>query len=65
MHVFWTQALQFGSNEGVHADFQTLNAEINSPSALYTLKLANRLYGENTLKFLPVSYPLPISQLFF
>uniref|UniRef100_A0A3P9K3B3 Leukocyte elastase inhibitor n=1 Tax=Oryzias latipes TaxID=8090 RepID=A0A3P9K3B3_ORYLA len=47
------KALQFSSNKGVHADFQTLNAEINSPSALYTLKLANRLYGENSSKFLP------------
>uniref|UniRef100_A0A668UNC3 Serpin domain-containing protein n=1 Tax=Oreochromis aureus TaxID=47969 RepID=A0A668UNC3_OREAU len=48
-------ALSFSSGEGVHADFQKLNADINSPSASYILKLANRLYGENTAHFLPVS----------
>lgn len=47
------QALSFSSGEGVHADFQKLNADINSPSASYILKLANRLYGENTAHFLP------------
>lgn len=50
----FTQALSFSSGEGVHADFETLNADINSPSASYILKLANRLYGENTANFLPV-----------
>uniref|UniRef100_A0A4W6FC91 Serpin peptidase inhibitor, clade B (ovalbumin), member 1 n=1 Tax=Lates calcarifer TaxID=8187 RepID=A0A4W6FC91_LATCA len=48
-----TQALSFSSGEGVHADFETLNADINSPSASYILKIANRLYGENTANFLP------------
>uniref|UniRef100_UPI0037E938A9 leukocyte elastase inhibitor-like n=1 Tax=Semicossyphus pulcher TaxID=241346 RepID=UPI0037E938A9 len=47
------QALSFGSGEGVHADFQALNADINSPSSSYILKLANRLYGEKTANFLP------------
>ncbi|XP_024661338.2 leukocyte elastase inhibitor-like isoform X1 [Maylandia zebra] len=47
------QALSFSSGEGVHADCQKLNADINSPSASYILKLANRLYGENTAHFLP------------
>ncbi|XP_041863170.1 leukocyte elastase inhibitor-like isoform X1 [Melanotaenia boesemani] len=48
------KALSFKSSEDiVHADFQSLNADINSPSASYILKLANRLYGENTSKFLP------------
>ncbi|XP_041648145.1 leukocyte elastase inhibitor-like isoform X2 [Cheilinus undulatus] len=47
------KALSFSSGEGVHADFQTLNAAINSPSASYILKLANRLYGEKTANFLP------------
>lgn len=46
------KALSFGSGEGVHADFQALNADINSPSASYILKLANRLYGEKTSDFL-------------
>uniref|UniRef100_A0A668ULV6 Serpin domain-containing protein n=1 Tax=Oreochromis aureus TaxID=47969 RepID=A0A668ULV6_OREAU len=35
--------------------FFKLNADINSPSASYILKLANRLYGENTAHFLPVN----------
>ncbi|TKS74948.1 Leukocyte elastase inhibitor [Collichthys lucidus] len=47
------KALSFSSRSGVHADFETLNADINSPSASYILKLANRLYGENTANFLP------------
>ncbi|XP_051929550.1 leukocyte elastase inhibitor-like [Hippocampus zosterae] len=46
------KALSFSSGESVHADFQTLNADINSPSASYVLKLANRLYGETTSRFL-------------
>ncbi|XP_061680184.1 leukocyte elastase inhibitor [Syngnathoides biaculeatus] len=45
------RALSFGSSESVHADFQGLNADINSPSASYILKLANRLYGETTSHF--------------
>uniref|UniRef100_A0A3Q3LBW5 Serpin family B member 1 n=1 Tax=Labrus bergylta TaxID=56723 RepID=A0A3Q3LBW5_9LABR len=49
------QALSFSAGEGVHADFHTLNADINSPSASYILKLANRLYGESTANFLPVT----------
>ncbi|KAF7651141.1 hypothetical protein LDENG_00115660 [Lucifuga dentata] len=47
------QALSFSPDTDVHADFQTLNADINSPSASYILKLANRLYGGNTCSFLP------------
>ncbi|KAM4629417.1 leukocyte elastase inhibitor-like isoform 1-T2 [Polymixia lowei] len=47
------KALSFSSHEGIHTDFQTLNADINSPSAKYILKLANRLYGEKTANFLP------------
>ncbi|CAF98097.1 unnamed protein product, partial [Tetraodon nigroviridis] len=46
------QALSFNSGHDVHADFQTLNGEINSPSASYILRLANRLYGETTSNFL-------------
>ncbi|KAM7387741.1 hypothetical protein PAMP_023960 [Pampus punctatissimus] len=46
------QAMSLSSGEGVHTDFQALNASINSPSASYILKLANRLYGENTGNFL-------------
>ncbi|XP_035032913.2 leukocyte elastase inhibitor-like [Hippoglossus stenolepis] len=46
------KALSFSSGEAVHADFETLIADINSPSASYILKTANRLYGEKTAKFL-------------
>ncbi|XP_037326672.2 leukocyte elastase inhibitor-like [Pungitius pungitius] len=48
------KALSFNCGESVHADFQTLNADVNSPSASYILKLANRLYGEKTANFLPL-----------
>lgn len=55
-NVFQTvqQALSFSSGQGIHADFAKLNDKINSPSASYILKLANRLYGESTANFLPV-----------
>ncbi|XP_054645275.1 leukocyte elastase inhibitor-like [Dunckerocampus dactyliophorus] len=46
------QALSFKSGEDIHADFHSLNGDINSPSVSYILKLANRLYGENTSRFL-------------
>ncbi|XP_029938831.1 leukocyte elastase inhibitor [Salarias fasciatus] len=46
------QALSFSSGEAIHEDFQTLNAAINSSSASYILKLANRLYGETSSRFL-------------
>ncbi|XP_013855174.1 leukocyte elastase inhibitor [Austrofundulus limnaeus] len=48
-----SKALSFSSGEDIHAGFQTLNDNINSPSASYILKLANRLYGEKTFNFLP------------
>ncbi|KAM6962786.1 leukocyte elastase inhibitor [Aplochiton taeniatus] len=43
----------FGSTKDVHAEFQSLNVDINTPAASYILKLANRLYGEKTFSFLP------------
>ncbi|XP_029989104.1 leukocyte elastase inhibitor isoform X2 [Sphaeramia orbicularis] len=46
------QALSFSSVRDVHTDFQELNSDINSKSASYILKLANRLYGETTSNFL-------------
>ncbi|CAB1441260.1 unnamed protein product [Pleuronectes platessa] len=45
--------LAFEPGEDVHADSKKLIADINSPSASYILKTANRLYGEKTTKFLP------------
>uniref|UniRef100_A0A673W2U3 Leukocyte elastase inhibitor n=1 Tax=Salmo trutta TaxID=8032 RepID=A0A673W2U3_SALTR len=46
------KVLSFNLTKDVHTDFQTLNGDINSPSASYILKLANRLYGEKTCNFL-------------
>uniref|UniRef100_A0A673NBY6 Leukocyte elastase inhibitor-like n=1 Tax=Sinocyclocheilus rhinocerous TaxID=307959 RepID=A0A673NBY6_9TELE len=43
----------WGSVSDVHSHFETLTSTINSPSASYILKLANRLYGEKTFSFLP------------
>lgn len=56
------QALSFSSGADTHADFATVNADINSPSASYILKLANRLYGETTSKFLQVGLQMTGSQ---
>ncbi|ROI33828.1 Leukocyte elastase inhibitor [Anabarilius grahami] len=47
------KVLSFSSVSDVHAHFETLTSTINSPSASYILKLANRLYGEKTFSFLP------------
>nr|XP_046209436.1 leukocyte elastase inhibitor-like isoform X2 [Oncorhynchus gorbuscha] len=46
------KVLSFNLTKDIHTDFQTLNGDINSPSASYILKLANRLYGEKTCNFL-------------
>ncbi|KAK2884234.1 hypothetical protein Q8A67_017871 [Cirrhinus molitorella] len=47
------KVLSFSSASDVHSHFKTLTSTINSPSASYVLKLANRLYGEKTFSFLP------------
>ncbi|KAJ8276870.1 hypothetical protein GJAV_G00068840 [Gymnothorax javanicus] len=47
------KVLCFQKGSDVHSDFQTLNADINKPGAQYLMKLANRLYGEKTFRFLP------------
>uniref|UniRef100_A0A8C2BZ78 Serpin domain-containing protein n=1 Tax=Cyprinus carpio TaxID=7962 RepID=A0A8C2BZ78_CYPCA len=49
------KVLSFSSVSDVHSHFETLISTINRPSASYILKLANRLYGEKTFNFLPVS----------
>ncbi|XP_035592638.1 leukocyte elastase inhibitor-like [Oncorhynchus keta] len=46
------KVLSFNLTKDIHTDFQTLNGDINSPSASYILKLANRLYGQKTCNFL-------------
>uniref|UniRef100_H3A3F5 Serpin domain-containing protein n=1 Tax=Latimeria chalumnae TaxID=7897 RepID=H3A3F5_LATCH len=45
------QALHFDKTSDVHSGFQTLTFDINQRNASYQLKLANRLYGEKTFKF--------------
>ncbi|KAL0164582.1 hypothetical protein M9458_040335 [Cirrhinus mrigala] len=47
------KVLSFSSVSDVHSHFETLTSTINRPSASYILKLANRLYGEETFNFLP------------
>ncbi|XP_056337602.1 leukocyte elastase inhibitor [Danio aesculapii] len=47
------KVLSFSSVSDVHSHFETLISSINSPSASYILRLANRLYGEKTFSFLP------------
>ncbi|KFO33736.1 leukocyte elastase inhibitor isoform X2 [Fukomys damarensis] len=48
-----SKALHFDMVKDVHSGFQSLNAKLNKHGASYTLKLANRLYGEKTYDFLP------------
>uniref|UniRef100_A0A8C2BYD4 Leukocyte elastase inhibitor n=1 Tax=Cyprinus carpio TaxID=7962 RepID=A0A8C2BYD4_CYPCA len=47
------KVLSFSSVSDVHSHFESLTSAINSPSASYILRLANRLYGEKTFSFLP------------
>ncbi|XP_072540933.1 leukocyte elastase inhibitor-like [Salminus brasiliensis] len=46
------EVMSFSSVSDVHTQFKSLNSAINSPKASYILRLANRLYGEKTFKFL-------------
>ncbi|XP_070603255.1 leukocyte elastase inhibitor-like [Erythrolamprus reginae] len=46
------KTLHFDGVEDLHSVFHKLNAKINRSNAPYTLKLANRLYGEKTFNFL-------------
>lgn len=48
-----SKALYFKEVEEIHSRFQSLNADINKRGAAYTLKVANRLFGEKTYDFLP------------
>ncbi|XP_066532735.1 leukocyte elastase inhibitor-like [Hoplias malabaricus] len=46
------EVMSFSSVPDVHTNFSNLNNAINSPKSSYILRLANRLYGEKTFKFL-------------
>ncbi|XP_005398986.1 PREDICTED: leukocyte elastase inhibitor [Chinchilla lanigera] len=48
-----SKGLHFDKVKDVHSSFQSLNAKLNKCGASYTLKLANRLYGEKTYDILP------------
>ncbi|RXN26576.1 leukocyte elastase inhibitor-like isoform X1 [Labeo rohita] len=47
------KVLSLSSVSDVHSHFKTLTSTINRPSTSYILRLANRLFGEKTLNFLP------------
>ncbi|XP_061094890.1 leukocyte elastase inhibitor-like [Conger conger] len=46
------KVLCFNKAANVHLDFLTLSSDINKPASSYLLKLANRIYGEQTFNFL-------------
>ncbi|XP_078284318.1 leukocyte elastase inhibitor-like [Rhinoraja longicauda] len=50
--VEMAKVLHFGTVHDVHAKFKELMDNINKPDAPYTLKLANRIYGEETYNIL-------------
>uniref|UniRef100_A0A8C9AEW0 Serpin B8 n=1 Tax=Prolemur simus TaxID=1328070 RepID=A0A8C9AEW0_PROSS len=48
-----SQALCLNEDEDVHQGFQSLLAEVNKTGSQYSLRIANRLFGEKTCDFLP------------
>lgn len=56
--LFLLSITQHGKPKGIHFKFKDLLLEINSHSANYTLRMANRLYAEKTYSILPVSYSI-------
>ncbi|XP_049620953.1 leukocyte elastase inhibitor-like [Suncus etruscus] len=47
------KTLHFDTVKEIHPKFQSLNSDINKRGSSYILKVANRLYGEKSYKFLP------------
>uniref|UniRef100_A0A8C0G278 Serpin B6 n=1 Tax=Chelonoidis abingdonii TaxID=106734 RepID=A0A8C0G278_CHEAB len=45
--------LSLDEAEEIHDGYQSIISEINKPGTNYVLRVANRLYGEKTFKFLP------------
>ncbi|CAL8323959.1 unnamed protein product [Boreogadus saida] len=41
--------------EDINASFSKLLSELNKPDAMYSLSLANRLYGEKTYQFVQLA----------
>lgn len=52
--VFYYQALCLNKGD-IHQGFQSLLMELNKSGPQYLLRTANRLFGEKTCDFLPVS----------
>ncbi|XP_037749180.1 serpin B6 [Chelonia mydas] len=46
------KVLSLDETEDIHDGYQALISEINKPGTNYLLRIANRLYGEKTFKFL-------------
>lgn len=53
--VFYYQALCLNKGGDIHQGFQSLLMELNKSGPQYLLRTANRLFGEKTCDFLPVS----------
>ena len=53
--VFYYQALCLNKGGDVHQGFQSLLKEVNKAGTQCVLRMANRLFGEKTCDFLPVS----------
>lgn len=51
--VQMSQALDLNTEEDIHQGFQGLLSNLNKPSRKYSLRMANRLFAENTYKILP------------
>lgn len=49
------QALCLNRGGYIHQDFRSLLTEVNKSGTQYLLRTANRLFGEKTCDFLPVS----------
>ncbi|NWW88346.1 SPB6 protein, partial [Rhynochetos jubatus] len=57
------QVLSLNKAKDAHNGYQSLLSDINDPSSRYTLRTANRLYGEKTFEFL--SSFIDLSQKFY
>ena len=53
--VFYHQALCLNEGGDVHRGFQSLLREVSTSGPQCLLRTANRLFGEKTCDFLPVS----------
>ncbi|KAM7322800.1 serpin B9-like [Alexandromys fortis] len=51
--VQMSQALGLNPEKDIHQGFQELLSNLNKPSRKYLLRMANRLFAENTCKILP------------